>query len=180
MNTANGKVIIATPKITGAWRNTVIYVYTSDSSGAVGAMLNVPMDERTAVYWSKELNWSYPDLIRIGGPLEQRLGYMIHTNDYSQFNSVVLNEHLTYTTGSSILNDINRGVGPNRFMLVTGYCAWYPGQLENEINSGKWYVDDFHPDYIFQELDREEYWKYAIELFAKNQTRKLLDAVDMP
>lgn len=177
-NSTEGKILIATPSVKGFFRNSVIYIHTSDDTGAMGVVLNVPMDRDMATRWAKEIGWDHPDKIHLGGPVERQLGYIIHTNDYAAETSIHLNDYLSYTGGKGIVEDIQRGIGPSRFILVTGYCSWSPGQLEQEVAKGAWVVTDFDPDYFFQELDREGGWEFAVHVAAQNKTLQLLDMVD--
>jgi putative transcriptional regulator len=178
-NTADGKILIATPRITGKiFHKSVVYIHTDNDTGAIGVMLNVPMDHEMAVKWSKELGWDYPDKIYLGGPVERRLGYVIHSNDYVQDTTIELNTDVSYTAGKSIMDDIQFGMGPSKFFLVTGYSAWQPGQLETEITNGMWTVADFDLDYFFQDHDRDTGWRHGIDIAARNTTNRLLDMVD--
>lgn len=176
---AEGKILIATPRISGKiFHKTVIYIHTDDDTGSIGVMLNVPMDQDTAQRWSQELGWEYPNKIYLGGPVERRLGYVIHTSDYSQDTSIVLNDDLAYTSGKNIMTDIHYGIGPDQFVLMTGYCAWQPRQLSDEIDQGLWMVTDFDLDYFFHGLAREPGWEHSVNVAARNATNKLLDMVD--
>lgn len=172
------KILIASPKVASTFRHTVIYVHSNDETGSAGAIINIRMDQDMAREWSEEMNWQYPDRIFLGGPVERRLGYVIHTNDYAHYTSIPLNDYFSYTGGRAIINDINRGTGPNQFILNVGYCSWSPGQLEDEIDCGDWIVADFDREIFFQNLDRESYWEFAIHLAAQQQAEKLLDKVD--
>lgn len=176
---ADGKILIATPSITDKiFRKSVIYIHTDNDTGAIGVMLNVPMDYEMAVKWSKELGWDYPDKIHLGGPVERRLGYVIHTADYFQDTSIPLNGEISYTGGKSIMNDIQYGIGPSKFVLVTGYSSWQPGQLAAEIELGMWTLADYDSDYFFQGLGREAGWEHSVNIAARNTTAQLLDMVD--
>ena len=178
-NPNEGKILIATPKVTNKiFQKTVIYIHTDDDTGAIGVMLNVPMDYDMATKWSQEISWSYPEKIYHGGPVERQIGYVLHGSDYAQDSTIYLNDHISYTGGRSIVNDINRGMGPCGFMLLTGYCQWQPKQLQTEIDSGMWMTVDFDPEFFFHDLDREEGWEFAINIAAGNTTQKLLDVVD--
>lgn len=180
MASVKGNLLIATPKVNGKFfKHSVIYVHTDDDTGSVGVLLNMPMDYDMAERWSIEMDWQYPERIHCGGPIERQLGYVIHTNDYAHDTSIALNEYISYTSGRSIVYDINRGMGPSQFILTTGYCAWQPKQLQAEIDQGMWVVVEFDLDYFFQPLDREHGWKYSINVAAENITKDLLDQVDM-
>lgn len=177
---ANGKIIIATPRITNRmFEKSVIYVHSDDETGAVGVMLNRPMEREMAEKFANDIGWQFPDRVFHGGPVERQLGYIIHTNDYASEASIYLNEHISYTGGKSIVYDINRGIGPSEFMLATGYCAWQPKQLANEIFFGMWTVATFDVDFFFQTLDKERGWEHAINIAAQNKTKELLEPVDI-
>jgi len=174
-----GKIIIATPHVTDKqFQKSVIYIHTDDVTGTVGVMLNLPMDYDMAVSWSHDINWQYPNRIFHGGPVEQQLGYVIHSSDYARDSSIQLNEAISYTGTRHIVDDINNGVGPIDFLLVTGYCAWGPQQLDLEINNNMWLVADFDEDYLFQDLDRDCGWEVSVNIAAENRVSKLLNLVD--
>lgn len=172
------KILIASPRISGVFRHTVVCIHSNDETGSTGAIINVRMERSMAESWSEEMNWQYPESIFIGGPVDKRLGYVIHTNDYAHYTSIPLNNYFSFTGGRAIIDDINRGIGPHQFTLNVGYCAWQPGQLEAEIQRGDWIVADFDPDIFFQDLSREAYWEFAMHVAAQQHTEKLLNTVD--
>ena len=182
MTTPNyrGKMLIASPSITSViFQKTVIYIHTDDETGSIGLMSNSPMSYDQAVKWSDFLDWNYPDKIYHGGPVEQELGFVVHSNDYSHNTTVELNEDLRYTGGKIVVHDINNNRGPDEFILYTGYCSWNPGQLDTEVKNNMWIVADFDKDYFFKDLDREHGWEFSINVAAQNMTTKLLDTVDI-
>jgi len=175
-----GKILIASPQITSTiFRKSVVYIHThNEKEGAIGVMLNVPVEIEAAERFSHDINWPYPDRIYHGGPVDYRIGYVIHSNDYARESSIKINDDMSYTSGRHIVDDINRGVGPNDYILATGYCGWKPGQLENEVDSGMWVAVDYDKDFFFQNLDREHGHEFAINVAAENKTNQLLDMVD--
>jgi putative transcriptional regulator len=176
MTTTDGKIIIAASTIDDPiFNHTVIYIHKDNDTGSVGIILNAPMNEEMANKWSNEVGWEFPQRIRHGGPKEHQLGYIIHSNDYEQSSSVELNPYISYTSGTAIIRDIARGIGPYDFLLLSGYCGWKPNQLNQEIENGNWIVTDFDIDYFFLDLDRIPTWETAIHLAAHNNTETLLD-----
>lgn len=174
-----GKILLATPVITGyAFEQTVIYVHTDDDSGSIGVMLNVKMEHGMATRFAEDINWPHPDCIHLGGPVDPQLGYVIHSNDYLGDTSIRLNDKLSYTGGANIVNDIQRTVGPDDFVLMTGYCQWAPDQLATEVENGMWTVTEFDIDYFFNDFERDEGWEFAIQIAAENKTDRLLSMVD--
>lgn len=179
-NIDNGKILISTPKNNiELYYNTIIYVHHDTEDGAVGVMLNRPMDQEIAERFSQDIEWMYPEKMFLGGPLASRIGYVIHTNDYASTATVPVNDSLSYTNGTQIIFDINRGLGPSQFVLATGHCQWLPGQIDEEIASGLWIEVDYDEDYFFQNFNREDYWDYACHLAAMNTTNKLFETVDI-
>jgi putative transcriptional regulator len=178
-NKPRGKILIATPKMTDyVFKNSVIYIHTDDDTGSVGVILNVPMESSMAEKFAEDINWPHPDGIYLGGPVEPQLGYVIHSNDYVRDTSIALNDVLCYTGGRYIVDDIHRSVGPDDFVLMTGYCQWDPHQLATEIESGYWIEAEFDIDYFFNNLDRQQGWVFAVHVASENRTNQLLNMVD--
>lgn len=176
----DGKMLIALPRVKSRiFRQTVVYVHTDNEEGALGFIVNLPMNIEQAESWSKEINWQWPERIYHGGPVDSHMGYILHSPEYALPNTVSLNDCISYTSGGIVVDDINRGTGPNKFTLLVGYCAWQPGQIEAEVERGDWHVADFDETYFFQDLHREHGWEFAVNVEAENHTRKLLDTVDI-
>jgi putative transcriptional regulator len=175
----SGKMLIALPRVKSRiFQQTVVYVHTDNDEGALGFIVNLPMDPDQAEIWSTEINWQWPERIYHGGPVESHMGYILHSPEYAQPNTVQLNSSISYTSGTGIINDINRGIGPSKFTLLVGYCQWHPGQIADEVMRGDWHVAEFDADHFFQDLHREHGWKFAIGIEADNLSKKLLDTVD--
>lgn len=180
MSNFKGKILLSTLRITSRiFQNSVVYIHTDDDNGSVGFMLNFPLDDAQAATWSNEIGWQWPERMFHGGPIDSHIGVVVHSNDYAQTGTVRLNDHISYTSGRSILTDIHRGIGPSEFKLVIGYCAWTPGQLQQEISNGIWNVASYNNDYVFNEVEKAIVWEQAIEYEANNIVKDLIDAVDM-
>ena len=180
MTDYEGKILISTNHVNSKiFANSVIYIHTDDDTGTIGVMVNKPMSYDQALSWSKEIDWNWPERIYHGGPVERHLGYVVHTNDYMRVEMTVpLNGDISYTGGRGIVDDLNVGDGPEKFILLTGYCQWQPKQLQNEIDHKMWMPVEFNVDYLFQDLPRVRGWEYAVNLAAQELTRKLLITID--
>lgn len=175
MNCAN-KILIATPNMApGIFQHAVVYIHGHDDTETTGILLNTPMDIDIARSWCRDAAWSHPELIRHGGPVRQGIGYVVHTNDYIKPSTIMMNEGVCFTNTESIIRDINRGNGPHRFFLATGYCSWKPGKLEAEIKNRLWTPVDFDEDYLFHDLDHDASWHEAVRLAAETITNMILD-----
>jgi len=153
-----GQLIIAMPGIGDPrFDKTVIYLCAHSEDGAMGLVINREMDALT-----------FPDLleqleiesatnttqirVQFGGPVESSRGFVLHSPDYLQDSSLVVDDDVALTATIDILRAIADGSGPNNKLLALGYAGWGPGQLDSEIKSNGWLnveADDallFDPD----------------------------------
>ena len=59
-----------------------------------------------------------------------------------------------------MLDNIAKGEGPERRLVVLGYCGWSDGQLENEIEENLWLLMPVTTKIIF-DLPVHERWSYC-------------------
>jgi putative transcriptional regulator len=171
----NGKMLLSMPTIgSKIFQNTVIYIHTDNDSGSLGFITNFQMEQSQAKEWSEEIGWHYPQRIYHGGPDADHVGFVLHSNDYMQTTTVRLNDKISYTAGKSILDDIDRGIGPLDVALNVGYCSWEPGQLLKEVERGDWRVTDYDDEFFFATHGRKiDGWEYAISVDANNFVKRL-------
>jgi putative transcriptional regulator len=132
-----GQLLVAMPQLTdGRFARSVIYVCAHTDDGAMGIVVNNPLDQP-----------SFPDLLRqlnidpappareirlcAGGPVEHARGFVLHTTDWTA-------DGLALTASIDILRAIAEGGGPRQGMLALGYAGWGPGQLDAEIEQNAW------------------------------------------
>lgn len=140
----SGQLLVATPVIdSGCFQKSVIYVFNHSSEGAMGLIINQPLElvNYTALLEGMDLpkdaaNREIP--IYFGGPVERTRGFVIHSTDYYREFSLARSAELAVTASSVILGDIVAGKGPKHAALVVGYAGWSAGQLEAEIEGNSW------------------------------------------
>ena len=76
--------------------------------------------------------------MHFGGPVEQSRGFVLHSGDYVQEATLVVNDDIGLTASVDVLTAIAGGEGPRRSLLALGYAGWGPGQLESEIQANGW------------------------------------------
>ena len=167
----DGKFLIAMPALDdGEFARSVIYMCAHSAEGAMGLVINKPLD-----------HLSFPDLlvqleiipgekrIRLpsearamrvhqGGPVDTGRGFVLHTSDFHlDASTLPISEELSLTATVEILKAIAEGRGPEHSLLTLGYAGWAPGQLESEIQDNGWLITDSDPDIIFSAADGERY-----------------------
>ena len=125
------------------FERTVIYMCSHSEDGAMGLVVNKPMDWITFSelldQLSIEVDGRVPDLpIHAGGPVETGRGFVLHTSDFVQDSTLEIGATRALTATVDILKAIAMGTGPRHSLLALGYASWAPGQLESEIQQNAW------------------------------------------
>ena len=139
-----GQLLVATPVIdSGCFQKSVIYVFNHSADGAMGLIINQPLElvNYASLLEGMNLPKDTPakDIpVYFGGPVERARGFVIHSTDYFRDFSLARSNELAVTASSAILNDIVTGQGPKNAALIVGYAGWTAGQLEAEIEANSW------------------------------------------
>jgi putative transcriptional regulator len=151
---AKGRLVVASPTLEDPnFRRTVVFLLAADGDGALGVVLNRPSEtaiDEIVPYWG--LHASEPPLLFVGGPVQPNAAICVgRTRHPDQHASAADTEDAGETDGYSPLVgdlgtvDLNRapediGVSFTGLRVFTGYSGWGPGQLEEEIEAGAWFV----------------------------------------
>jgi putative transcriptional regulator len=161
-----GQLLVATPVIdSGCFQKSVIYIFAHSSDGAMGLMINQPMELVNYASLIEEMHL-HPDARTkgiqsyFGGPVERARGFVIHSNDYQKEHALYRSGDLAVTASSTILHDLVAGTGPAKAALVVGYAGWDAGQLESEIEQNSWISVPATADLVFN-TENELKWATA-------------------
>jgi len=150
-----GQLLIAMPAMVGsAFAQSVIYVCAHTDEGSMGIVLNQPLRSPSFDDLLRQLNVApVPPLRQIslcrGGPVDAARGFVLHTPDWTDANSLVVAGGLALTASLDILKAIADGGGPRQGLLALGYAGWGPGQLEDEIQQNAWLSAPARLDLVF-------------------------------
>lgn len=162
-----GQLLVAMPQMLDArFSRTVIYMCAHTEDGAMGLVVNKVME-----------NIRFPDLleqldlapavpgrdirVHFGGPVETGRGFVLHSADYVQDATMVIDDNIALTATTDILKDIADGEGPRNSLLALGYAGWGPGQLDAEIRANGWLSVDADDDLVFS-TNTEWMWQGAL------------------
>lgn len=163
-----GNLLVATPLVNGSiFKKSVIYLFAHNEDGAMGCIINQPVE---SVHYSSlmdEDELSEPPTkeeltVYFGGPVERARGFVLHTPDYNPEDSLISHPNVSITAASSILHDMVKGSGPARASLMVGYAGWSAGQLEQELESNSWITVPATDELLFNTPD-ELKWSLATQ-----------------
>ena len=151
-----GKFLVATKKQGDPrFMQTVVLLLHYSKEGAMGLILNYPTEHK--------LSESVPDAKRIegklffGGPVERSKVFLLFRTSSSPVEATRIFDHVYFSTSKTTLEEAAGG----KMRLYSGYSGWGPGQLENEISNGHWYVWHADAETIFDK-PAEEIWPELI------------------
>lgn len=162
---AKGKFLVASRELMDPnFLETVILLADYGPNGASGLVVNRPSRTTLAELLPDE-EWLRPrnDTIYIGGPVAQdRLLLLIRTAKQPEASHLVFDD--VYISGSaSTLRDLTgRESESTKFLPYLGYAGWAPGQLENEVRRGDWWIVPADTDAIFDQPSTS-LWQKLIE-----------------
>ena len=166
-NYLSGQLLIAMPSMADPrFERSVIYICAHNSDGAMGLLVNRPFESLSFSELLGQLEIDLNDEISpvrvmFGGPVEQERGFVLHSPDYLQDASLVVDENVVLTATVEILQAIADGIGPKNYLLALGYAGWDAGQLDSEIKNNGWLSVGSDHDLIFGS-DLESKWLNAM------------------
>ncbi len=162
-----GQLLIAMPQLQDTrFERSVIYLCVHNEDGAMGLVVNRLSEDLTFPELLEQVGVELkPETvsmpIHIGGPVETGMGFVLHTNDYKQANTIKVNDFISLTHTVEILKDIANGQGPRQAMLALGYAGWGAGQLDDEFQENSWLSVPADEALIF-EGSQQDKWQRSI------------------
>ena len=150
------------------FEKTVIYMCAHSKDGAMGIIINKKIDYDLYPDLLEQLGIDKPLLnkrlyIRYGGPVESGRGFVLHSDEVTQKETLTITKGIALTSTSEFFEDLSKGNGPKNSILALGYAGWGPGQIEFELASNSWMTLEADSDFIFDESVSNK-WKDAYEL----------------
>jgi putative transcriptional regulator len=129
------------------FRHTVVLIGEHDENGAVGVVVNIPLDmtvEETVPTLADLIDPGAP--LFQGGPVEPRQAVILAEMAVPGLVDVPVFGSVGFLTG-----EVSADVRPEvvRARIFLGHAGWGPGQLEAELEVGSWIVEEATPDDVF-------------------------------
>jgi putative transcriptional regulator len=163
----SGQLLVAMPQMSDPrFARTVVYLCAHSAEGAMGLVVNRLIDSLSfgnlLAQLGVEVEGAPADMpVHFGGPVESSRGFVLHTSDYHQDSTLVIDDEIARTATVDVLRAIARGTGPRRRVLALGYAGWAPGQLDAEIQANGWLLVPADLDLVFGR-DNDSKWQQAI------------------
>ena len=161
-----GQLLIASPHIDDSrFQRSVIMMCQHDQSSAMGVVINHRSDQLDIAQLCETLEIGTPRFhgdqpIHIGGPVDGSRGFVLHSQDHMQPESVAVTHEIGLTSSVNILRDITNGIGPVHSIISLGYAGWHAGQLEQELSENIWLNLPASSDLLFK-VETEDLWDKA-------------------
>jgi putative transcriptional regulator len=162
-----GQLLIAAPTIGDPrFAHTVILMVRHDREGAFGIVINRPVGEGSIASLLEAAGEDVSGIsgslkIFSGGPVQQELGFVLHSAEYRLDETLEVDGRVAMTANRQVLRDIGRNRGPVKSLFALGYAGWGPGQLEGEFARHDWFTTPAEPRLIFDD-DRANLWEEAM------------------
>ena len=162
-----GQLLVAMPQMADPrFARSVVYLCAHSADGAMGLVVNRLIDSLTFQNLLEQIgveqSAAADDMpIHFGGPVEASRGFVLHTADYVQDSTLVIEDDIALTATMDVLKAIARGEGPQRRVLALGYAGWGAGQLDAEIQANGWLLVPADLDLVFDD-DNDSKWERAM------------------
>ena len=115
-----GNLLLAMPQMQDErFIRSVVYICAHTSDGAMGLVINKIVDSVSFPELLDQLNISSESpnreiRVHFGGPVETGRGFVLHSADFVQDATLVINEYVALTATIDILKSIADGKGPEK------------------------------------------------------------------
>lgn len=171
---SKGKFLVASRQLLDAnFSETVVLLTEYSPEGAMGVVINRPTEVQLAELLPevKELQ-QRTELVYLGGPVARtRMFLLVRTPEKPEGAYPVFAD--VYVSASrAVLKQMAKNSGAKAtFRAYAGYAGWAPGQLEQEVARGDWYIVPADAGTIFDKA-AETIWPELVRRGAVEWTKR--------
>lgn len=166
------------------FHRSVIYICEHNEDGAMGIVVNSPIDITVGGMLRKvDVDSIHPQIhkesleaaVLNGGPVSEDRGFILHEPKDNYQSSIQMTDHLSVTTSKDILGVLGTEAEPKHYIVALGYSGWTAGQLEHELAENSWLTVEADPIVIF-ETPVQERWQKAVKMLGVEPAQLSTDA----
>jgi len=176
MDSLQDHFLIAMPSMKdGIFERSVIYICEHNNDGAMGIIINLPvnisidellsqtieadLDDEAAALAEPKTTIDKP--VFKGGPVSEDRGFVLHTAYPGFSSSLQINDELMITSSLDVLATLGTNKQPDNYIVALGYSGWTKGQLEQEIADNSWLTINADEDILFN-VPVHQRWEQAV------------------
>ncbi len=164
----DGKLLIAHPLLNdGFFNRAVIYMTNNNDEGSFGFILNFKTEFKLRDIRPQIKNGNFP--IYEGGPVAKDQLFFLHTLGQKVNDSFHVKDNIYFGGDfNDMLQLIEHGkVKQHEVRFFMGYSGWGEEQLEKEIKTTSWMVNDHDSDDLLT-INYSDLWKQKLEEINQN------------
>lgn len=148
--------LIAMPAMADPYfAQSLIYVCEHNENGALGIIVNRPIDMTLAALFEKiELPLAHASLARLpvyfGGPVQLDRGFVLHRPLGQWQSTLAVNGEIGLTSSRDVLAAVGSAGNPGELIVTLGYAGWGAGQIEEELAQNAWLNVPARADILFE------------------------------
>jgi len=164
---ARGKFLIASRGLLDPnFAESVVLLLEYDAQGALGLIVNRPTEvQLTDLLPEVEELKERADVVYVGGPVSKdRIVLLMRSDQHPRDSGRVFADTYVSSSMETLKHAVTLAGEGEIFHAYVGYAGWGPGQLDNEVSRGDWYVSPAEEAIVFDRA-ADEIWH---ELIKKN------------
>lgn len=140
------------------FKRSVIYICEHNEDGAMGLVINKPVEQFTVESVLEKLKIAPADRdpaislnkpVYAGGPLADDRGFILHTPQPGFDASIQISPETMITTSRDVLETLGTPEQPQEVLVALGYAGWEKGQLEQEVLENAWLTAEADSEILF-------------------------------
>ena len=170
---ANGIFLVAKRDLRDPnFMETVVLVTHPQRGGPYGVIINRPLNYRLSeVFPENAALKGRKDVLYFGGPVAREGLVFLVRAPKPPPRAVPVLQDVYFASDPDWIEGLLKRSDPMKGLRVfAGYSGWAPGQLQNEISRGGWYVLPADAETVF-EMESSRIWPELIERATTRQTR---------
>jgi putative transcriptional regulator len=181
-----GKLLVASRDLGDpSFSESVVLLVARDEAGVMGVIVNQPTRLKLAAVFPHHPPLAHRrDVVWRGGPvLPTSFVALVRAKEPPADSETVFDDVRILTSREAFDRVLDGHVPPERLRAFAGHAGWTPGQLDEEIARGDWYVLPATADVVFSAVP-QRVWQRLLErsegLWTERvRSRRFVDAADV-
>ncbi len=167
-----GHLLIAMPQMNDPrFHRSVIFMCVHDRKGAMGMAINSPLPSPDFKEVLHQVGLAGKPIdprilltpVLSGGPVQGVNGFLIHSSDFSQKDTIVVDDNFSISGTIDTLRTVISGHRPEKMIFTLGYAGWSAGQLEKELQDNVWLTAPASHEIVF-DTPAYDMWEKAFAI----------------